>query len=83
MSAKRSTGGRAHRFGGDWTKGKLNVIAGYLRSYTTVLKDKPSKEDPFVKGYIDAFAGTDRTDDADLEAEHHKLFQVHGCTPRT
>jgi three-Cys-motif partner protein len=58
MSAKRSTGGKAHRFGGDWTTAKLNVIAGYLRSYTTALKDKPSKEHPFVKGYIDAFAGT-------------------------
>jgi three-Cys-motif partner protein len=58
MSAKRSTSGRGHRFGGDWTTAKLNVIAGYLRSYTTALKDKPSKEHPFVKGYIDAFAGT-------------------------
>jgi hypothetical protein len=25
----------------------------------------------------------DRTDDADLQADHHKLFQVHGCPPRT
>ena len=58
MTAKRTTGGRAHCFGGDWTTAKLNVIAGYLQSYTTALKDKPSKEHPFVKGYIDAFAGT-------------------------
>ena len=58
MSAKRSTGGRTHRFGGDWTTAKLDVIARYLASYTTALKDKPSKEHPFVKGYIDAFAGT-------------------------
>jgi hypothetical protein len=58
MSAKRSTGGRTHRFGGDWTTAKLDVIASYLESYTTALKDKPSKEYPFVKGYIDAFAGT-------------------------
>jgi hypothetical protein len=58
MNAKRSTGARTHRFGGDWTTAKLDVIARYLASYTTALKDKPSKEHPFVKGYIDAFAGT-------------------------
>jgi len=55
MNAKRSTGGRTHRFGGDWTSAKLDVIARYLASYTTALKDKPSEEHPFVKGYIDAF----------------------------
>jgi len=72
MNAKRSTGGRTHRFGGDWTTAKLDVIARYLASYTTALKDKPSEEHPFVKGYIDAFAGTgyrdarrdDRSEDA-------------------
>jgi three-Cys-motif partner protein len=58
MSAKRSAGGGTHRFGGDWTTAKLDVIARYLESYTTALKDKPSEERPFVKGYIDAFAGT-------------------------
>jgi three-Cys-motif partner protein len=50
--------GKAHRFGGDWTTAKLNVLADYLKSYTTALKDKPSKERPFPKAYIDAFAGT-------------------------
>ncbi|EQD32438.1 hypothetical protein B2A_13568, partial [mine drainage metagenome] len=52
------TSTRAHRFGGDWTTAKLDVLAKYLASYTTALKDKPSKERPFRKGYIDAFAGT-------------------------
>jgi three-Cys-motif partner protein len=57
--AKKSKGtGKAHRFGGDWTTAKLDVLAKYLASYTTALKDKPSKEHPFRKGYIDAFAGT-------------------------
>ncbi len=51
-------GGKAHRFGGGWTTAKLDVLAKYLASYTTALKDKPSKEHPFRKGYIDAFAGT-------------------------
>jgi three-Cys-motif partner protein len=58
MTAKRKPGGRAHRFGGEWTDAKLGVIANYLSSYTTALKDKPTKEHPFRKGYIDAFAGT-------------------------
>lgn len=45
--------GKAHRFGGDWTSTKLDVLARYLASYTTALKDTP-----FRKAYIDAFAGT-------------------------
>jgi len=49
---------KAHRFGGNWTNTKLDVLAKYLRSYTTALKEKPTKERPFIKAYIDAFAGT-------------------------
>lgn len=48
----------AHRFGGDWTGKKLQVLAKYLESYTTALKNKPSPDRPFRKAYIDAFAGT-------------------------
>jgi three-Cys-motif partner protein len=56
---RTKTGGRqAHRFGGNWTDEKLAVIARYLASYTTALKDKPSKDHPFRKAYVDAFAGT-------------------------
>jgi three-Cys-motif partner protein len=59
MSPKRTTNsGKGHQFGGAWTTTKLNVLAGYLRSYTTALQDKPTKEGPFRKAYIDAFAGT-------------------------
>jgi three-Cys-motif partner protein len=88
MNAKRSTGGgRTHRFGGDWTTTKLDVIARYLESYTTALKDKPAKDRPFVKGYIDAFAGTgyrearqdDRTDDA---AQTLLLPDLAGAEPQ-
>jgi three-Cys-motif partner protein len=50
--------GKVHRFGGDWTTAKLDVLAKYLKSYTTALRDKPSRQHPFRKGYIDAFAGT-------------------------
>ncbi|HLH78257.1 MAG TPA: three-Cys-motif partner protein TcmP [Candidatus Binataceae bacterium] len=49
---------KGHQFGGSWTAAKLELIAKYLSSYTAALKDKPSKQQPFKKGYIDAFAGT-------------------------
>src|SRR5262245_27335517 len=45
--------GGAQRFGGDWTERKLEVLAKYLKSYTTALK-----RTSFEKLYIDAFAGT-------------------------
>lgn len=47
-----------HRFGGDWTDAKLDVLARYLKSDTTALQGKPPLEQPFRKAYIDAFAGT-------------------------
>lgn len=51
---RRSTSsGKAHRFGGDWTRSKLEVLAGYLKGYTTALKNTR-----FKTAYIDAFAGT-------------------------
>jgi three-Cys-motif partner protein len=59
MPARRDAGhGSGHEFGGDWTTAKLDVLAKYLNAYTKALKDKPSRERPFVKAYIDAFAGT-------------------------
>ncbi len=48
----------ANRFGGDWTTAKLNVLKKYLASYTTALQNQPSKARPFLKAYIDAFAGS-------------------------
>ena len=44
---------REHQFGGEWTTRKLEVLAKYLQSYTTALK-----QTRFHKLYIDAFAGT-------------------------
>jgi three-Cys-motif partner protein len=44
---------RGHRFGGEWTTQKLEVLAKYLHAYTTALRKQP-----FEKLYIDAFAGT-------------------------
>lgn len=50
--------GKAHQFGGSWTTAKLAVLGEYLQQYMVALKDKPSKDRPFQKAYIDAFAGT-------------------------
>lgn len=59
MTKRRSTSkGRIHRFGGDWTQTKLEVLKEYLGAYTKALKDKPTPAQPFRKAYIDAFAGT-------------------------
>lgn len=70
MAGKRSD--REHRFGGDWTTRKLDVLAAYLRSYTTALK-----KTPFRKLYVDAFAGTGYRDarrDDDTESSQSPLF---------
>jgi three-Cys-motif partner protein len=54
------------------------VIANYLKSYTTALKDEPSKDHPFRKAYIDAFAGTGyrdaRREDAGEESSQTLLL---------
>ncbi|MCP3957959.1 MAG: three-Cys-motif partner protein TcmP [bacterium] len=69
-------GGKAHRFGGDWTTRKLEVLKGYLQSYTTALKDKPTPSNPFRKAFIDAFAGTGYRDARrdDIETGQSLLF---------
>jgi three-Cys-motif partner protein len=41
------------RFGGDWTKEKLERVRKYLSAYTTIMSRQP-----FRFAYIDAFAGT-------------------------
>ncbi|MEQ9078130.1 MAG: three-Cys-motif partner protein TcmP [Sandaracinaceae bacterium] len=53
-----------HRFGGEWTRQKLDVLEKYLAAYTQVLKKQP-----FRTAYIDAFAGTGYRTDAGSEAE--------------
>lgn len=55
MAQKRSPtqSKKDHRFGGDWTQTKLDVIEKYLKAYTTALKNSL-----FRTAYIDAFAGT-------------------------
>jgi three-Cys-motif partner protein len=54
--ARRKSGtsdARNHRFGGDWTTKKLEILRSYLSAYTKVLKNQA-----FKTAYIDAFAGT-------------------------
>lgn len=59
MARKRGTStGKAHAFGGDWTTIKLDIVGKYLAAYTKALQGKPTVERPFIKAYIDAFAGT-------------------------
>ena len=57
---------------------ELDVIAEYLRSYTTALKDKPSQKRRFRKAYIDAFAGTGyrdaRRDDIEDDPQQMSIF---------
>lgn len=63
---------REHQFGGQWTTRKLQVLAKYLQSYTTALKNTP-----FQKLYIDAFAGTGYRDarrDNDEDSPQDMLF---------
>lgn len=42
-----------HKFGGIWTRKKLEILEAYLKPYTTALKNMP-----FNLHYADAFAGT-------------------------
>lgn len=68
MARKTTSSGKAHRFGGDWTTAKLEVLKGYLEGYTTALK-----QTPFRKGYIDAFAGTGYRDACRNSSEEQTL----------
>ncbi len=69
MARKTTTGGKDHRFGGDWTIAKLEVLKGYLEGYTHALKNTT-----FRKGYIDAFAGTGYRDACRHDSEDLSLM---------
>lgn len=62
---KRKTHSSVPQFGGDWTSAKLRVLEGYLRGYTQALKNQP-----FRKGYIDAFAGSGYREERKKAAEN-------------
>ena len=47
-----------NKFGGEWTRIKLEILRKYLDAYTSALREKPFKNKTFELVYIDAFAGT-------------------------
>ena len=61
--------GADHRFGGDWTGTKLEILRRYLEAYSTVLK-----KTSFKTAYIDAFAGTGYRSLEQADAEGVPLF---------
>ena len=68
MPDENSDSGRS--FGGRWSDIKLDALRGYLKAYTTALKNQP-----FRIGYIDAFAGAGDvpSDGYSNEASQHDL----------
>ncbi len=44
-------------FGGGWTEEKLAVMRHYFSAYATALQKKPTEARPFIRLYVDAFAG--------------------------
>lgn len=53
-----------HKFGGIWTRKKLEVLDDYLRFYVTALKNQP-----FTLHYVDAYAGTGSHAPVDEDAQ--------------
>ncbi|MGE0791291.1 MAG: three-Cys-motif partner protein TcmP [Sandaracinaceae bacterium] len=62
-------GGPLHRFGGEWTRRKLEVLAKYLDAYARALKNQP-----FQTAYIDAFAGSGYRVEAGSEQAERVMF---------
>jgi three-Cys-motif partner protein len=59
-----------HRFGGDWTEDKLEVMKRYFEAYARALKNQF-----FAKWYADAFAGTgERSEARAPSADRGSLF---------
>jgi three-Cys-motif partner protein len=70
-----SEGAMRHEFGGDWTEEKLAVMRHYFTSYATALQNKPTPFAPFVRLYVDAFAGTgQRTEFNDRSKNQTSIF---------
>jgi hypothetical protein len=58
VMADKNHKGSAQKFGGPWTIMKVEMVAGYLKAFTTLLFNKPSPSRPFKRVYIDGFAGS-------------------------
>jgi three-Cys-motif partner protein len=59
----------SHRFGGDWTETKLEILRRYLEGYSTALKKQS-----FKTAYIDAFAGSGYRSSEQEDEEGSLLF---------
>jgi three-Cys-motif partner protein len=68
-SMKKQPTDDGHRFGGDWTSTKLEILKKYLAAYSIALKKQT-----FKIAYIDAFAGTGYRGLRQGEAEPGLLF---------
>lgn len=64
------------KFGGDWTRKKLDILEQYLDAYTTALKNMK-----FKLMYIDAFAGTGDIGRRQQEDEDAKML-IKGSASR-
>lgn len=64
------------KFGGDWTRKKLDILERYLNAYTTALKNMK-----FKLMYIDAFAGTGDIGRCQQEDEDAKML-IEGSASR-
>lgn len=64
------------KFGGDWTRKKLDILERYLDAYTTALKNMK-----FKLMYIDAFAGTGDIGRRQQEDEDAKML-IEGSVSR-
>jgi three-Cys-motif partner protein len=55
-----------HRFGGNWTQEKLDIVKNYLKEYTKIFEGNENAR-YFRRWYVDAFAGTgNRVDSSSL-----------------
>ncbi|MFN0318357.1 MAG: three-Cys-motif partner protein TcmP [Burkholderiales bacterium] len=57
-----------HRFGGDWTSQKLQILGEYLTQYRLIFTKAPRARH-FHTVYVDGFAGSGERTDSNLKAE--------------
>lgn len=68
-----------HQFGGPWTFIKIDMLGRYLNFFNTALQHRPSKDKPFKRIYIDAFAGTGQ---CDIKMGDHGRMTIEGSVLR-
>jgi len=71
-----------HRFGGDWTRIKLEILKGYLRAYSSIFNKNPAAQ-YFDTWYVDAFAGTGYIDFKETNPEEKQSLFGDLMEPET